>query len=1408
MGDILSKLREIDYFEVQTMNEKHPNITITIEEYLESYGKYDNSTERHRRLWHAWAHNKGWLEKLLQWTMNSFPGYSMHDASHAESVLHNIEMMLGEHGICQLSASDCFLILHTVYIHDIGMCITDSKRKEIMQDKEFVQYLRSGNCDKKLLEYAQELLNRNGMPKPDGADEEEHDIKVLMKKLVVYHAVVHLVPEYKRRMHAKDSEELLVKWVLDDTKLGAGFSTSGIPLRLFWQIANCAGVHNSSNFQDIMDLDKVDDGYVNDYVHPRFAAVLLQLGDTLDLDNDRFHPLIQQFMDDMPDSNYVHIGKHKSIRQLWISPKKITICSDCGDPNELRLVQREYEALKNILKNAKSEWIEIRPMDADIILPDLKPLRLYLKGREIASEFANMRFEIQQNKAFRLLQGGNFYKDRQVVFLREIFQNAVDATKLQIWKEWKNGLWDGDNKNKDAWKFLTNTLSRQFPIEVNFYHAIKHRGDDPMVIQSVEFMDKHKENVAAGDCRYGVLVSVRDYGVGISSMDLREISKNGTGMARHDQMIESMPEWMKPTAEFGIGLQSVFLMADHFTAKTHVRHGEKFRIDFSGTGDRGDGRINVIPIDQEEFPYGTEVMVFLSIEERNQILDEKGIWRGYDPFSETTNDKPLKTSREMIFQMANYLIENIKDPIVPVRITIHEPEPNNEYYSHMLEKTDIEREWISNSGHGNDSDNNVLVRELHPLNWDEDTKEDVDEHIFELQSSKYRVNFKKGRMIVRNRERNVYACFSSANMLKPHAKAQKSPLLPERILTKLYYKGVYVSSLHLGGDMDLLEYIDIKGGMDGSYLALNRADFTEAGKCYIRDVIYPEVIDNLNKCIRDLQQRKEDERFLLEKECAALKADLCKAAEELSQEPSDTTEEPRNINEQMHRRIVFFGCIRAFCNVQKRRSYYSRGKNAESIITEDVWNKAFCDIIDTLRNLKDYGNKNGTAFYNSHMYNIPAFEINENKTITCNVLEVINCSAYRYRSNGISNYGYAIVSYREHYLDQWREYLVRIPEAEMYLLREGIDRLRIYFDDLNDGSKGGVSRNAEVERILKDIYEFIFNKEEGKKLKRASSIENGKGYSILLWVLDHMPSMAIFSECANALTINGRSDSDLARRKDYRINILDTEQSDSIYFADQLKMDVLDRMRKKHLEEHSVRFATYTCTSFCQLGVNELPSDVHLVMRGRLGKIGCRKMILPITGDVIDRLFEENKDWKNSITLLEQVCSMIDKDMEKEEELKKNFIQRLGGIINGGIKSVHAEKKDPLDDYTINKVADYAVSDGESKNQSYDGILRFCIEKYLSLVNEQEEKDLIRFFALPESDDDRNKASEIKEELIQYVYDHRYIRELDQVQIEDYYGLYIRDMLRIMNEKIQWRKDLKKGLEDLKVRLENLKIKL
>lgn len=117
-------------------------IPLTIERKLKAYSESSNHIERHEILWHEWNHNKRWLTQVQELILPSFPSYSRHDSSHSEAIIHNIEMLLGEENINELSATDCFAILHTVYIHDIGMCITHADREAILKNKRFCEYLK------------------------------------------------------------------------------------------------------------------------------------------------------------------------------------------------------------------------------------------------------------------------------------------------------------------------------------------------------------------------------------------------------------------------------------------------------------------------------------------------------------------------------------------------------------------------------------------------------------------------------------------------------------------------------------------------------------------------------------------------------------------------------------------------------------------------------------------------------------------------------------------------------------------------------------------------------------------------------------------------------------------------------------------------------------------------------------------------------------------------------------------------------------------------------------------------------------------------------------------------------------------------------------------------------------------
>lgn len=480
--------------------EKKLKLPLTIEKQLERYYTDENHTERHEILWHAWNQNKRWINQLLQMTLSSFPTYSKHDESHASAVLHNIEMILGEDRIAELSASDCFVLLHTVYIHDIGMCITYEDRENIVKNKEFIQMIEDMEEEgDHSLSNAIEALKRTDYSYQNEEEEFVKMQKLYEDKLQVYYALIHLISDYSRREHGVRSKERLYKWTLEPDKLGIGFSLSGIPLRIFLSIANSAQLHTNPKFDEVLNLPQEDDGFALDYYHPRFISVLLQLGDILDMDNNRFHPLTKECMGTLPEVSQQHFDKHLAIRTLHIRPDKITIEADCRTQESLRLVRKECDMLTSMLEKAGYYWSVICPPGFNGSLPTLEPVKLYLDGQMIPEELVSAQFKISQKKAFTLLEGGNVYSGR-FVFLREFLQNAVDATKMQYWNECCNmrayydklEIWKTANPRE-----LNKKMSvENFPIEIVMEIQKKDKAGKLTAIgkEDIELLDKNSSN--------------------------------------------------------------------------------------------------------------------------------------------------------------------------------------------------------------------------------------------------------------------------------------------------------------------------------------------------------------------------------------------------------------------------------------------------------------------------------------------------------------------------------------------------------------------------------------------------------------------------------------------------------------------------------------------------------------------------------------------------------------------------------------------------------------------------------------------------------------------------------------------------------------------------------------------------
>ena len=182
---------------------------LTIEGRLERYYLDEKHTERHEVLWHTWNQNKRWVTQILEITICSYPSYSKHDESHAQSVLHNIEMILGEDRIAELSASDCFVLLHTVYIHDIGMCITHQDRVDILNNRAFIDMIEEMDEQGEGTAYfrkAIEALRKTDYSQDNNLSQVEKARRLYLDKLEVYYGLIHLIGDFRRGEHGEKAK--------------------------------------------------------------------------------------------------------------------------------------------------------------------------------------------------------------------------------------------------------------------------------------------------------------------------------------------------------------------------------------------------------------------------------------------------------------------------------------------------------------------------------------------------------------------------------------------------------------------------------------------------------------------------------------------------------------------------------------------------------------------------------------------------------------------------------------------------------------------------------------------------------------------------------------------------------------------------------------------------------------------------------------------------------------------------------------------------------------------------------------------------------------------------------------------------------------------------------------------------
>lgn len=512
-----------------------------LDELTRQYPEYEN-------LYASWKILRRVLSSALENVVLYFPHYTQHDASHSHAILVNLERFLGDDCVQSFSPTDTWMMLVSAYAHDIGMILHYDDVKSAWKSKEFKEFLEKtvDDDDRVLQEYAEDVLE-SAANSPDGC------VFAKLWKIIV------LTAEFFRKKHAQSGSDT----VRGKTKkcLDIDFSATGlIPTRIVSVLGNIVKLHED-DFQHVLNkLEYEVNGFGADFLHPRCIAVLLRIGDLLDLDNGRSSDNKRALLGPLPDKTVTNIKRHHAISNFLAKEGRILIMADCDEYETYDTLRIWCNYLVSDIKNTCLYSNEIMPREYEVkfSFPDIV---LKLNG-QVMKESDLYSFHVPVDDVMKLIQGNSIYRS-DYTFFREFIINAIDASKLRFWKMVELGEYPAVKQSESEIylpNIVTPEIAEKFAVEVDIACT----------------NDENRGSYFT--------ISILDHGVGIDGDSIRDMARPTKSWRDRDKwktFIERMPKWLQPSGEFGIGLHSAFMYVNQISCISHSMNGGLKKIIFN-----------------------------------------------------------------------------------------------------------------------------------------------------------------------------------------------------------------------------------------------------------------------------------------------------------------------------------------------------------------------------------------------------------------------------------------------------------------------------------------------------------------------------------------------------------------------------------------------------------------------------------------------------------------------------------------------------------------------------------------------------------------------------------------------------------------------------------------------------------
>jgi molecular chaperone HtpG len=427
-----------------------------------------------------------------------FSTYTRHDIVHIDQMNTMLEWLIPPETQKNMTPVDWLLTVMSIYLHDLGMFVTEEEFRDRNENAEFVQFVDS---------IANDPDGRDYLARTKEMSEVEQNRFFYQEFVRLHHAT--RIREWITGRHSRHWGQSISKIAEDVAKI-----TAGLPSRFRENLAMVCESHHKDDLDEtgLYPLAQRYGGDREEVANVQYAALLLRTTDLLHVTKDRTPSMTYRHIN-FSDLRSVDEWKrqkdtfsvHMRAREFNPNDEETHVIEISADFSE----ERPFFALSEYIAWANREMAYTRQCATKGQLqPDGKyyafPWKL-LRGdiRVEGNEPRQMRFELDRGRLLNLLVGHTIYNEPTVA-IRELLQNSIDAVRFQKYQDAKNGQRSDEGNVIVSW----NPVERILAISDNGTGMNLNTIQDHLLRVGSSFYDTPQFQSANGDfspiSRFGI----------------------------------------------------------------------------------------------------------------------------------------------------------------------------------------------------------------------------------------------------------------------------------------------------------------------------------------------------------------------------------------------------------------------------------------------------------------------------------------------------------------------------------------------------------------------------------------------------------------------------------------------------------------------------------------------------------------------------------------------------------------------------------------------------------------------------------------------------------------------------------------------------------------------------------------